>query len=91
MLSSCRLREEFAENLVHPDPVPLARIDAPSVQQSESNAGSGCGQLVGGCSQERQAGDGRRRRETSPARSAQSTDQSCKGEPGGAGVDKKVL
>lgn len=47
------LREEFADSSEHPDLVPLAvlpRIDAPGVQPSESNAGSGCRQPVGGCS-----------------------------------------
>lgn len=45
------LREEFAENLEHPDPVPLVRLPnsrAGLCVPADSNAGSGCAQQLGG-------------------------------------------
>lgn len=61
----------------HSDPVPLAvlpRIDGTGIEPADSNAGSRCGQRVGGTSQGRPEADERRRREVLPTRSAQSTD-----------------
>ncbi|XBI88399.1 hypothetical protein VPH35_026368 [Triticum aestivum] len=75
----CRfpLRDELADSLEHPDPVPLVVLpwrDDTSAEPADSNAGSGCGQHVGGAGTGWPLGDGRRRREASPTRSAQSTD-----------------
>lgn len=72
------LREEFADSLDHPDPVPLAvlpRDDVAPATPADSNAGSGCGQNVGCAVGAEPRADNRRRRQSSPTRSAQSTDR----------------
>lgn len=45
----------------HPDPVPLAvlpRIDRTGAERADSNAGSGCGQRLGGAEDDRAQVDG---------------------------------
>lgn len=72
------LREEFADSLENPDPVPLALLtpdQANPAVPADSNAASGCGQQVGGAVPERPNSGERRRREASPTASAQSADR----------------
>lgn len=72
------LREEFANNLEHPDPVPLALLlpsEASRAVPADSNAGSGCGRQVGSEGPEWAQVGVHRRPDASPTRSAQSTDR----------------
>nr|XP_040249762.1 uncharacterized protein LOC120967213 [Aegilops tauschii subsp. strangulata] len=74
------------DSLDQPDLVPLAvlpRIADTSAEPAHSNAGYWCGQRVGGASQGRPQGDGRRRREAVGRVDRQ-------GESGGAWMDKKI-
>ncbi|KAM3223961.1 hypothetical protein ACQJBY_057384 [Aegilops geniculata] len=72
------LLQEFTDSHEHPDPVPLvllasrgARDAVPAV----SNAGSGCGQQIGGDGNGAARAGDRRPPESSSTRSAQSTDR----------------
>ncbi|XBI03007.1 hypothetical protein VPH35_131481 [Triticum aestivum] len=70
-------RQDFADSLNLPDPVPLAVLPriAASAEPAEWNAVYWCGQRIGGARQGRPQDDGRQRREASPTRSAESTDR----------------
>lgn len=72
------LLEEFADSHEQPDPVPLALL-ANGVEraavQADSNAGSDCGQQIGGDRNDEARSGVRRRQEMSPLRSAQSTNR----------------
>ncbi|XBJ09264.1 hypothetical protein VPH35_014363 [Triticum aestivum] len=70
------LREEFADNFEHPDPIPLVFLAddvAGHVVLAESNTGSGCAKKVGDNGTRRAREGVRRRHDAFPTRSAQST------------------
>ena len=72
------LREEFANNIEQPDPVPMAFLpnnEAGLAVHEDSNAGSGCAKQLGGDGTGREGVSVHRRRDASPTRSAQSTDR----------------
>lgn len=72
------LLEEFADGVEHPDPVPLGRMQAnePSYAGSPvSKDDSGCGQQIGEVEVNGRQPAARRRTNTSPTRSGQSTDR----------------
>lgn len=72
------IREEFADRLENPDPVPLTLLAgalADPLGEQVRNDDSGHGQNVVGVSDIRQKCGDRRGRESSPTVSAQSTDQ----------------
>lgn len=81
--------EEYADSIEQPDPVPLVLLPTREIIRSEpedSNAGSDCGQRLGDDGPDKAGDGGRRHRESSPTRSAQSTDS----QPAGPMLDKKV-
>lgn len=72
------IREEFADNVDQPDPVPLALLSPVRGSQGGDDghgAASGCGQRVGDSAGDAAKCGERRRREASPTASAQSTDR----------------
>ena len=73
------VREEFADNIEQPDPVPLLYLlqNGGDGEQGAiaANSGFGVAQLAGGDVSPDEQGDARRRRVASPTRSAQSTDR----------------
>uniref|UniRef100_A0A8R7R5D7 Uncharacterized protein n=1 Tax=Triticum urartu TaxID=4572 RepID=A0A8R7R5D7_TRIUA len=72
------LLEEFADSVEHLDPVPLGRMQAnePSYTGSPvSKDDSGCGQQIGEIEVNGRQPAARRRTNTSPTRSGQSTDR----------------
>ncbi|XBI23811.1 hypothetical protein VPH35_048984 [Triticum aestivum] len=85
------LREEFADNLEHPDPVPpvlLPNSGAGLAVPADSNTGSGCAQQLGGDGNDMAGVRVRRLADASPTRSAQSTDRV---NPEAPGRTKKVM
>ncbi|XP_037441237.1 uncharacterized protein LOC119309310 [Triticum dicoccoides] len=71
------VREEFADNLDQPDPVPLLYLlhnGAGDHDAGAANSGSGVAHVAGEDGSPMAQGDARRRRYASPTRSAQSTD-----------------
>ncbi|EMS61036.1 hypothetical protein TRIUR3_24149 [Triticum urartu] len=72
------LREEFADNLEHPDPVPLVLLPnsgAGLAVPADSNTGSVCAQQLGGDGNDMAGVGVRRRADASPTRLTQSTDR----------------